>query len=393
MDIPYVIDNISKRVIDDLHGKPISDSRISIAAASFSIYAFEALKNELESIEEMRFIFTSPTFITERVKKEKREFFIPKLNRERNLYGTDFEIKLRNKLSQKAIARECAEWIRKKVKFKSNSSQEKMGGFMHLENGEDSCVYLPFEEFTTTQLGIERGNNIYNTVNVMPTMMAEYYIKIFNEQWENDEKFKDVTAKVLEYIETVYQENAPEYIYFIALYNIFHEFLEDINEDVLPNERTGFKDSVIWSKLYNFQRDAALAIINKLEKYNGCILADSVGLGKTFTALSVIKYYENRNKSVLVLCPKKLNENWQTFRNNYDTNPVAADRLRYDVLFHTDLTRDRGESNGINLERLNWGNYDLIVIDESHNFRNGGNVDENEELGIRNEELGMRKSC
>ena len=353
MELPKVINNISERVIDDLQKRLSVNSTVSIAAASFSIYAFETLKNELESIEEMRFIFTSPTFITEKVKKEKREFFIPKLNRERNLYGTDFEIKLRNQLSQKAIAKECAEWIRKKVKFKSNSSQEKMGGFMHLKDGEDSCVYLPFEEFTTTQLGIERGNNIYNTVNVMPSMMAECYIKIFDEQWENDEKFKEVTAKVLEYIETVYQENAPEYIYFIALYNIFHEFLEDINEDVLPNERTGFKDSVIWSKLYNFQRDAALAIINKLEKYNGCILADSVGLGKTFTALSVIKYYENRNKSVLVLCPKKLNENWQTFRNNYDTNPVAADRLRYDVLFHTDLTRDHGESNGINLERLN----------------------------------------
>ena len=391
MELPKVINNISERVIDDLQKRLSVNSTVSIAAASFSIYAFETLKNELESIEEMRFIFTSPTFITEKVKKEKREFFIPKLNRERNLYGTDFEIKLRNQLSQKAIAKECAEWIRKKVKFKSNSSQEKMGGFMHLEDGEDSCVYLPFEEFTTTQLGIERGNNIYNTVNVMPSMMAECYIKIFDEQWENDEKFKEVTAKVLEYIETVYQENAPEYIYFIALYNIFHEFLEDINEDVLPNERTGFKDSVIWSRLYNFQRDAALAIINKLEKYNGCILADSVGLGKTFTALSVIKYYENRNKSVLVLCPKKLNENWQTFRNNYDTNPVAADRLRYDVLFHTDLTRDHGESNGINLERLNWGNYDLIVIDESHNFRNGGNVDE-EELLSESEKSGIREN-
>ena len=386
MNETKIINNISERVVDDLKERLSAGGRLSIAAASFSIYAFEALKKELESIEEMRFIFTSPTFITEKVKKEKREFFIPKLNRERNLYGTDFEIKLRNQLSQKAIAKECAEWIRQKVRFMSNSSQEKMGGFMHLDNGEDSCVYLPFEEFTTTQLGIERGNNIYNTVNVMPPMMASYYLSIFNEQWQNDEKFKDVTAKVLEYIETVYQENSPEYIYFIALYNIFHEFLEDINEDVLPNERTGFKDSVIWHKLYNFQRDAALAIINKLEKYNGCILADSVGLGKTFTALAVIKYYETRNKSVLVLCPKKLNENWQTFRNNYDTNPVAADRLRYDVLFHTDLTRDRGESNGINLERLNWGNYDLIVIDESHNFRNGGNVDENEECRMKNEE-------
>ena len=400
MNEPKIINNISERLVDDLKERLSAGGRLSIAAASFSIYAFEALKKELEGIDEMRFIFTSPTFIAEKVKKEKREFFIPKLNRERNLYGTDFEIKLRNQLSQKAIAKEYAEWIRQKVKFMSNSSQERMFGLMLLQNGDDICMYQPFEEFTTVQLGIERGNNIYNTVNVMPPMMASYYLSIFNEQWQNDEKFKDVTAKVLEYIETVYQENSPEYIYFIALYNIFHEFLEDINEDVLPNERTGFKDSVIWHKLYNFQRDAALAIINKLEKYNGCILADSVGLGKTFTALAVIKYYETRNKSVLVLCPKKLNENWQTFRNNYDTNPVAADRLRYDVLFHTDLTRDRGESNGINLERLNWGNYDLIVIDESHNFRNGGNVDENEDellsvsekLGIRDEKLGIREN-
>lgn len=181
---------------------------------------------------------------------------------------------------------------------------------------------------------------------------------------------------MLEYIETVYNENAPEFIYFITLYNIFNEFLEDISEDVLPNEATGFRNSVIWNKLYNFQRYAALAIINKLEKYNGCILADSVGLGKTFTALSVIKYYENRNKSVLVLCPKKLYDNWNTFKTNYKNNPLVADRLRYDILFHSDLSRERGISAGIDLERINWGNYDLIVIDESHNFRNGGNVDE-----------------
>ena len=153
----------------------------------------------------------------------------------------------------------------------------------------------------------------------------------------------------MEYIETVYKENSPDYIYFITLYNIFSEFLDDISEDVLPNEATGFKNSVIWNKLYNFQKDAALAIINKLEKYNGCILADSVGLGKTFTALSVIKYYENRNKSVLVLCPKKLNDNWITFRSNYKNNPIAADRLRYDILFHSDLSREYGTSNGLDL--------------------------------------------
>lgn len=392
MEQPKQINNTSERLIDDLKSRLSTQSRISIAAASFSIYAFEAMKAELEKVEEVRFIFTSPTFVADKTKKEKREFYIPKLNRERNLYGTEFEIKLRNQLSQKAIAKESAAWIRKKVKFKSNSSQEGMGGFLHLYDGEPSAlpvfdmnapskqhVYLPFDDFSTTQLGCEKGNNVYTMVNVLPSPSAEAYLQIFNQQWENDEKFKDVTTRVLEYIETVYQENAPEYIYFIALYNIFHEFLEDISEDVLPNERTGFKNSLIWNKLYNFQKDAALAIINKLEKYNGCILADSVGLGKTFTALAVIKYYENRNKSVLVLCPKKLNENWITFRSNYKNNPIADDRLRYDILFHTDLSREHGSSNGLDLDHINWGNYDLVVIDESHNFRNGGNVDEEED--------------
>jgi len=375
MELPKVINNISERVIDDLQKKLSVSSTVSIAAASFSIYAYEALKEELENVDGLRFIFTSPTFIKDKAKKEKREFFIPKLNRERNLYGSDFEVKLRNKLEQKAIAKECADWIRRKVRFKSNASQEAMGGFLHIQN-DKPCSYVPFNEFTTTELGCERGNAVYSMVNVMPSPFAEEYLKIFNEQWNNSDKFKDVTAQVLEYVETVYNENAPEFIYFITLYNIFNEFLDDINEDVLPNEATGFKNSVIWNKLYNFQRDAALAIINKLEKYNGCILADSVGLGKTFTALSVIKYYENRNKSVLVLCPKKLYDNWSTFKTNYKNNPLVADRLRYDILFHSDLSRERGMSAGVDLERINWGNYDLIVIDESHNFRNGGNVDD-----------------
>lgn len=377
MELPKVINNISERVMDDLKTKLSKGSTMSVAAASFSIYAYEALKEELESVDELRFIFTSPTFIKDKAKKEKREFFIPKLNRERNLYGSDFEVKLRNKLEQKAIAKECADWIRRKVKFKSNASQEEMGGFLHVQNQKPSA-YVPFNEFTTTELGCERGNSVYSMVNVMPSPFAEEYLKIFNEQWQNSDKFKDVTTQVLDYIETVYNENAPEFIYFITLYNIFNEFLDDINEDVLPNEATGFKNSVVWNKLYNFQKDAALAIINKLEKYNGCILADSVGLGKTFTALSVIKYYENRNKTVLVLCPKKLYDNWSTFKTNYKNNPLVADRLRYDILFHSDLSREHGMSAGIDLERVNWGNYDLIVIDESHNFRNGGNVDDDE---------------
>ena len=367
-------DNITSRVIDDLRTTLRRGSKVSLAAASFSIYAFEALQNELEQVDELRFIFTSPTFNKEREKKQKREFYIPKLNRERTLYGSDFEIKLRNNLTQKAIAKECADWIRQKVRFKTNTSLMQMPGFLNIRNEEDLFTYMPFNELTTTELGCERGNNIFQLIQRLPSPVSDAYLKNFNDFWEDKENFADVTEAIIENIENVYRENAPDFIYFVTLYNIFNEFLEDISEDVLPNEATGFKSSQIWNKLYNFQKDAALAIINKLETYNGCILADSVGLGKTFTALSVIKYYENRNKSVLVLCPKKLYDNWQTYKSNYKNNPLEKDRLRYDVLFHTDLSREQGLSNGLDLALLNWGNYDLIVIDESHNFRNGGKI-------------------
>ena len=372
-------DNITSRVIDDLRTTLRRGSKVSMAAASFSIYAFEALQKELEQVEELRFIFTSPTFNKEREKKQKREFYIPKLHRERTLYGSDFEIKLRNNLTQKAIAKECAEWIRQKVRFKTNTSQMQMPGFLNIRSDEDLFTYMPFNEFTTTELGCERGNNIFQLIQRLPSPVSDAYLKNFNDFWADKEDFTDVTEAIIENIENVYRENAPDFIYFVTLYNIFNEFLEDISEDVLPNEATGFKSSQIWNKLYNFQKDATLAIINKLETYNGCILADSVGLGKTFTALSVIKYYENRNKSVLVLCPKKLHDNWQTYKSNYRNNPLEKDRLRYDVLFHTDLSREQGMSNGLDLALLNWGNYDLIVIDESHNFRNGGKITTDED--------------
>lgn len=364
-----LINNISKKLRDDLKEEIRPDSRLSIAAACFSIYAFEELRKELEGIEELRFIFTSPSFTTEKADKARKEFFIPRLSRERSITGTEFEIKLRNELSQKAIARECADWIRHKVKFKSNTTDEAMVGFMNV----DGISYMPITGFTTTELGCEKGNNAYSMINKFESPISNEYIKLFNSLWNSD-KMEDVTDKVIDNISAAYKENSPAFIYFVTLYNIFHEFLEDISEDTLPNEATGFKDSKIWKLLYNFQRDAALGIINKLEKYNGCILADSVGLGKTFTALAVIKYYENRNKSVLVLCPKKLGANWLTFRENYRNNPIAEDRLRYDVLFHTDLSRTHGFSNGKDLSMLNWSNYDLVVIDESHNFRNGGQI-------------------
>ena len=372
-----LIDNIKNTLKDDLIKEISSGSKISIAASCFSIYAFEELKTQLKDIKELRFIFTSPTFVTEKVNKQKREFYIPRLNRERNLYGSEFEIKLRNELSQKAIARECAEWIRQKVCFKSNSTGEKMMGFATV----DDKAYMPITGFTTVELGCDRGDNAYTMINKFEAPFAQQYLSLFDQVWNDNSKMQVVTDKVLDNITNAYKENAPDFIYFVTLYNIFREFLDDLSEDELPNEATGFKDSQIWNKLYSFQKEACIGIINKLNKYNGCILADSVGLGKTFTALAVIKYYECRNRNVLVLCPKKLNDNWITYKSNYLNNPIAKDRLNYDVFFHSDLSRKGGKTNGQDLSYINWGNYDLVVIDESHNFRNGGKIttDENDE--------------
>ena len=369
-----LINNINKTLRDDLMLQIKPDSRLSIAASCFSIYAYQELKEALKDIKELRFIFTSPTFTTEKTPKQQREFYIPRLDRERTLYGSEFEVKLRNELTQKAIARECADWIRQKVCFKSNRTNEQMMGFITLDDNS----YSPIDGITTVDLGCEKGNHAYTMIQKAEVPFSKAYIELFNQLWNDSSRMQVVTDEVIDSISNAYKENAPEFLYFVALYNIFNEFLEDISEDELPNEATGFKNSIIWNKLYNFQRDAALAIINKLEKYNGCILADSVGLGKTFTALSVIKYYESRNRSVLVLCPKKLYENWNTYRQPYTNNPLVKDRLNYKILYHTDLSRDHGRSNDIDLDRINWGNFDLVVIDESHNFRNGGKTSTDE---------------
>ncbi len=370
-----ILDNVSHLLGDDIKQAITPGARLKIAASCFSMYAFEALKTELEKIDGLEFIFTAPTFVAnevaDKIQKEKREFHIPKLDRERSLYGSEFEIQLRNRLTQKSIARECAEWVKNKAKFRSNKTKAPMQQFAAVVGADKTVAYMPLHGFTATDLGYQKGNAVSNLVNRMdePVFTATY-INLFDQIWNDPEKIQDVTDQIIEHIASVYQENSPESIYFLMLYNIFNEFLDDIDEDVLPNDRTGYQDTLIWNKLFNYQKDAATGIINKLETYSGCILADSVGLGKTFTALAVIKYYELRNKSVLVLCPKKLADNWLNYNRNLKTNIFAKDRFSYDVLCHTDLSRTSGDSFGTALNRINWGNYDLVVIDESHNFRN-----------------------
>ena len=370
-----LIDNINRLLGDDLKAEVVAGSRLRVAASCFSIFAYEALKQQLEQVESFEFVFTAPTFVpdemTDSGAKQRREFHIPRRARERSFYGSDFEIQLKNKLTQRAIARECAEWIKRKARFRSNRTKAPMQPFACLERPAGTLVYQPLHGFTAVDLGYQRGDAISNFVaKIDSAPHTSTYLALFDQIWNDPDKLADVTERLSDHIAAVYQENPPNRIYFLMLFHIFNEFLEDLSEDVLPNDLTGYQDSLVWNKLYNFQRDAATGVINKLETFNGCILADSVGLGKTFTALAVIKYYELRNRAVLVLCPKKLADNWLNYNRNLKTNIFARDRFNYDVLCHTDLQRTTGESFGTPLNRVNWGNYDLVVIDESHNFRN-----------------------
>lgn len=367
------IDNRIENLGDDLKSSIKERSKLQVCASVFSMYGYKALRKELEKIDYMQFIFTDPTFIKDIPEsKFKKEFEINSNNRIRSIAGTNFEVKLKNELTGKAIAMECANWINNKVEFKSNVGKGEIQHFMNVENEEDSLLYLNMREFSSAGFGYERDDSLFSTITKISEDYKEtkYYLSAFDQIWNDKNNLEDVTEDVVEFITNLYQENPPEYIYYVTLYNIFNEFLEDITEDELADEATGFKNSKIWNMLYDFQKDAALGIINKLERHNGCILADSVGLGKTFTALAVMKYYQERNKSVLVLCPKKLAENWNTFNSNYKDNILEEDRFNYHVLFHTDLSRRKGYSNGLDLSRINWSNYNLIVIDESHNFRN-----------------------
>ncbi|MCL1826884.1 MAG: SNF2-related protein, partial [Candidatus Cloacimonetes bacterium] len=362
------IDNISNLFGDDLKKEIRNNSKLKIIATTFSIYAFQELKKELSQIDELKFIFSTPlffdSFVEKNIPKEERKFYIPTEN---SIYGTKYEVRLRNKLTLKAIAKECADWIREKVRFKSVKDKN----FTQSLFLADDVLYSGFNGFTLSDFGYEKDDSLFRIINkINEPAHTIQYIKTFEQIWENETQLTDITERLLDHITNAYKENSPEYVYMIATYNIFSEFLNDLMDDTMPQEGTGFKKTKIWNTLYSFQRDGVIGIIDKLNKYNGCILADSVGLGKTFTALGVMSYFSKKNRNILVLCPKRLSDMWCGFKGNQITNIFDTDRISFDVLNHTDLSRKRGISNGMDLRKINWCNYDLIVIDESHNFRN-----------------------
>lgn len=365
-----MIDNKKNgKVGDELKKHIRSGSKLSVVSAYFTIYAYNELYKELKKIDKMRFVFTEPSFIKNQ-EELTRQYYIDR-DTERKISGNEFEIKMRNELNQAHIARECAQWLKDKVEMKSfkkaNPAQQRS---IYVESNDVNLSINGTVDFTADGLGFITSNRNDMNACIVGKEATFQFLEQFNELWEDHSQLEDVKDKVLQQMQVIYKENTPEFIYFITLYNIFYDYLDELTEDNIVKSKTGFKDTLIWDKLYKFQKDGALGAIDKLEKYNGCIIADSVGLGKTFSALAIIKYYELRNDRVLVLAPKKLRDNWTMYTQNDKRNILVDDRFNYDVLNHTDLSRYSGNSGEINLETINWSNYDLIVIDESHNFRN-----------------------
>lgn len=367
-----LIDNKGENTLEKLLvGKITKDSKISIQTAAFSIFAFHALESEIQKSKELRVILTKAFF-----EKEETGFFkrYEIAQDEEDISGNKYEIKLRNQMNSAFIARETAKLILEKVKVHQLAQNHNVLDGLLIENDKDiegNVVIPSLFKFTSDGLGITESNNISAMTAIIgePNHLAGL-MDDFNSVWNDSKKSKEVTEKVLEKVKKIYQENSPEWIYFVSLYHIFHDKLNELDENEIVPEGSGFKDSVIWNKLYQFQKDGVMGLIRKLEKYNGAILADSVGLGKTFSALAVIKYFELQRKRVLVLAPKRLRDNWTLYAAPDVRNMLKDDYFNYTVLNHTDLSRYKGYSDGIKLDTFLWSDFDLVVIDESHNFRN-----------------------
>jgi superfamily II DNA or RNA helicase len=340
------------------------DSKLSIVSAYFTIYAYDSLREHLDRIGHLNFLFGEPTFVNrlDPDKTGKKAFLIEADG-----------LALANKLQQKRVAKACADWIESKVDIRTIRQSNLLHGKMYhvaTPAGVEDAI-LGSSNFTVRGLGLGNGgNNLELNLVVDGNRDRQELKQWFDELWSNETLVKDVKQDVLAYLKQLYENNTPEFIYYKTLFHIFEKFLGDTGKTDADLGKTSLFETGIWKALFEFQKDGAKGAINKILRHNGCIIADSVGLGKTYEALAAIKYFELKNERVLVLCPKKLRDNWTVYKANSLLNPFGADRFRYDVLAHTDLSRETGYSGDINLATLNWGNYDLIVIDESHNFRN-----------------------
>jgi SNF2 family DNA or RNA helicase len=363
-------------VADFLKDRISKGSRLSVVSAYFTIHAFQALRESMDEIEALRFLFGEPRFVgsLDPEKTERKRFAIE-----------DDGIELANRLHQRQVAFDCAQWLRDKVDIRSVHEANLLHGKMyHIDDGRREHAILGSSNFTRRGLGLSATSNIELNLIVDSDRDRSDLKAWFDEIWDDQRLVSDVKDEVLRYLEQLYVNHPPNFIYFKTLYHIFERFISGQEADAALFEQTAITNTDIWNALFDFQKDGVKGAIHKINSHNGCILADSVGLGKTYSALAIIKYFELRNHRVLVLCPKKLRENWTVFlaQNNSDLNPFLKDRFGYTVLSHTDLSRDSGRVGGINLATINWSNFDLVVVDESHNFRNNTKGRKDEEGNI-----------
>lgn len=373
--MPIQIDTTKKGAIAQfIKDKVEAGATIYIPSSIFTIFAFNELKDIIKKSNKVKFLFNKPTFIKKVRTDEKnvKEFTLEMSNREKNVSEFALEIAMKNSMDQNHVANECYLVLVDKMEVRSvteNHFFNSNGILIDNETGDSYVIQSINLEFSMSGLGYSQ-NKFDFAYALDDTTSVDSYRELFNEVWNSKDSVEDVKEELLKYISNIYKENSPELAYYITLYNLFNDKLVNEEDYTKIKESTGITKTKVWEMLYNFQQDAVVGAIHKIQKFDGCIIADSVGLGKTFEALAIIKYYELRNERVLVLCPKKLRGNWVGFKQNTTVNPLVDDKFRYDILNHTDLSRVKGMSGDIDLSKINWGNYDLVVIDESHAFRN-----------------------
>ncbi len=340
------------RVIDLLRSKLTPDSQLAIVSSTFSLFAFAELMDILRNVA-------------------RTQLILPPEGAELDLVGCDADRAGRNKLQTAWLAKQCAEWMQAQVEVRRATAQVPQGTVVVRDaQGAAQQVVLGSISISTDGLGLTPGNPLSLIQVSESPEEATSLTAWFDSQWSVLSSNPEAREALLAALHEVAGQRDPFSIYALILYHLLYNKGEQMDEDRIVKAATGIRNTVVWKKLYKFQRDGVVGAIDKLERFGGCIIADSVGLGKTFEALAVIKYHELRNDRVLVLCPKRLRDNWTLYKANDARNVLATDRFNYDVLNHTDLSREGGHSGDIDLGHVNWGNYDLVVIDESHNFRN-----------------------
>ena len=361
----HILDNRARKVVDYLRQHLSSAEVFRLVSAYFTIYGYEALQSELRGVEDVRFLFGDPASVGELDPGEKAQKAF-------NL--TENGLSPQHALQQKYLARQCEAWVSSKgVKIRSIGKSNFLHGKMYLtESANGGTAVVGSSNFTRGGLGSGTSANVEINLATQNAATCTELQQWFDDLWADETLTEDVKKKVLDALARIGKDYAPELIYYKTLYELFQEDIEARKAGESHLKDTHLYDTAIWNALYDFQKDGAKSATARLMRHNGCILADSVGLGKTYTALAVIKFFELRNERVLVLCPKKLRENWALYPayNAQTGNPFLEDRFGYTLLSHTDLSRTSGQVGTNNLANFEWHTFDMVVIDESHNFRN-----------------------